>query len=161
MKTKYLFPYYFQRIGWILLGIGLALFLWIELFDNIHFLENVLVFAIYDSGMPFSGSGTLFLQFITDNIQYELFTILSTIGFIFIGFSKRKSEDEYTLKLRLESLLWATYIIFAIFLFAVIFIYGINFLYIPQFSLLAFLVVFNIRFYFVLFKEKKAIGNEE
>jgi uncharacterized membrane protein len=79
---------------------------------------------------------------------------------MFIGFSKLKSEDEFTIKLRLEALLWAVYINFAIFLLSVIFIYGMVFIQIPLFSSLAFLVLFIVRFNYVLYQSKK-LGSYE
>jgi hypothetical protein len=159
MKTKLLFPYPFRRIGWILLGIGLFLVLWMELIGDIGFLGNIPVFAVYND-IPLSHSNGFF-NIITDDFQYELTSLLLITGAMFIGFSKLKTEDEFSLKLRFESLLWATYVMIAVFLFSLIFIYGFAFLSFAFCTLIIFLVIFNLRFYFVLYKAKISIRHEK
>jgi len=158
MKTKLLFPYPFRRIGWIFLGIGLLLILWIECIGNIGFLGNIPVFAVYND-IPLSHSNGFF-KIISDDFQYELISLLLITGAMFIGFSKLKTEDEFSLKLRFESLLWATYVMIAVFLFSLIFIYGFAFLSFALYTLIIFLVIFNLRFYFVLYKAKISICHE-
>jgi hypothetical protein len=159
MKTKLLFPHPFRRVGWILSGIGLLLILWIECIGNIGFLANIPVFAVYND-IPLSHSSGFF-KIISDDFQYELITLLLITGGMFIGFSKLKTEDEFSLKLRFESLLWATYVTFAFFLFSIIFIYGFAFLSIALYMLVIFLVIFTLRFYFVLYKAKMSIRHEK
>jgi hypothetical protein len=162
MKTKFLFPYKFNRIGWILLCLSILLALFIGIDGESKVLNHVPVFCIYDSGVIFQDPAIKnpIMGFKYDDIRFELIITLFILGCMFIGFSKLKSEDEFTIKLRLEALLWAVYINFAIFLLSVIFIYGMVFIQIPLFSSLAFLVLFIARFNYVLYQSKK-LGSYE
>ncbi|MCX6258183.1 MAG: hypothetical protein NTW49_09870 [Bacteroidia bacterium] len=160
MKTKLLFPRSIKKYGWILCGIAILLVLWVSIFGEIAFLKHVPVFYIYDSGIPFENAHRPFFGIKYDDIQFELFMTFFVAGCLFIGFSRLKSEDEFTLRLRLESLLWAVYITFSIFILTVLFVYGVFFIYIALFSLIAFMVIFIIRFFYVLYKSKKSLNNE-
>ena len=83
MKTP-LFPHSFQRVGWIIFAIGVAL-------------------GAYSIFKGFDGS------YVMNNI-----TIISIIvGGLFATCSREKIEDEMTQQLRLSSLLTALYINYA------------------------------------------------
>jgi len=163
MKTRFLFPNKFIRIGWILVGTSFIIALFFAIFSESKLLTHVPVFCFYDSGIPLQDPKIQnpIMGFKYDNIRFELITILFVVGCIFIGFSRLKSEDEFTIKLRLESLLWSVYINYAIFFLSVIFIYGMIFIQIPFYSLLACLVIFIVRFYYVLYQAKKSASYEK
>lgn len=161
MKTKFLFPNKFIKIGLILFSISILLTSYTNIFGDINILTKVPVLYFYDSGVFQKINIHSFMGFKHDDIQFELFVTLFVLGCVFAGFSKLKSEDEYTINLRLESLLWAMYVNFAVFLFSVLFVYGIVFVEIPFYSLLAFLVIYNMRFYYILYKSKKSISYEK
>lgn len=161
MKTRFLFPNKFIKIGLILFSISILLTSYTDIFGDIHILTKVPVLYFYDSGVFQKTNIHSFMGFKYDDIQFELFVTLFVLGCVFAGFSKLKSEDEYTINLRLESLLWAMYVNFAVFLFSVLFVYGIIFVEIPFYSLLAFLVIYNMRFYYILYKSKKSISYEK
>jgi len=150
MKTKFLFPNRFKRIGWIILVpsaiLGILIFFGIV---DFKFLE-VKVFAIY-SGSLLPGGETVF-GVINENISEEIFEILCIVGAILVAFSKEKQEDEFIAKTRLESLVWATYINYAILILCLILFYGTGFLYVLWFNMFTLLIFFIIRFYYILYK---------
>lgn len=152
MKTKILFPNHFKRMGWIIL-IPSAILGVLSIFDVIKFdfLNNIKVFAIYSDG--FLGSSKIF-GFIENNISDEILGILCIVGAILVAFSKEKCEDEFIAKIRLESLVWATYINYAILIFCMLFFYSIGFLYVMIFNMFTILIFFIIRFYFKLYKNE-------
>ncbi|MCX6232855.1 MAG: hypothetical protein NTZ33_15090 [Bacteroidetes bacterium] len=158
MKTRFLFPNVFKTIGWILLVAGIILWIYGLFFnDQIPFL-NIKVFAIIDS--------TIFqpvkiLSFIDHNITVDLMGILIITGAIFIAFSKEKYEDEYIGRIRLESLLWATYINYAILVFCILFIYGTSFFNVLIYNMVSLLIFFLIRFNLMLYKTKRQLKNEK
>lgn len=158
MKSKLLFPNRFIKIGFTLIGLVSLLLLYVNIFGNIKFLTHFPVFCIYDSGF-FSGKHVM--EFIHDDVLFELASIMFVLGSIFIGFSKQKSEDEFTANIRLESLLWTMYVLFALFLLSIMFIYGWLFAEIHLGSIFAFLVIFNLRFYYILYKSKRASKDEK
>jgi len=157
MKTTYLLPYYYKKIGWVLLLVSIVLMAIMFTGFNMPFL-NTTVFAISDTSL-FQTQNTF--AFIQNNIQDELISIFFILGAFFIGFSKRKEEDEYILRTRLESLVWATYLNYLILLLTIIFIYGLNFFHVLVINMFTTLVFFLIRFNWLLYKSKKELGDEK
>ncbi len=162
MKTTALFPQGYRRIGVGL--IILALLLWtVEMFlGGLSFLENIKVLALYDSGVPFDQSreGNNFIQIIEDDFRYEVICVVLLLGLLFFGFSKRKSEDELIQKIRLESLLWATYVHFFLFILLTLFTFGLFYLNILVFSVFMILLIYIIRFEYKMFQLKKSFNEE-
>ncbi len=157
MKTKFLFPYQFKRVGWILL-IPSAILGFITIFDIMKFqFLDLKVFAIYSSHF---GWNTLF-GIENNNIADEIFGILCIIGAIFLAFSKEKHEDEFIAKTRMESLVWATYINYAILIICILFFYEIAFLYVMIFNMFTILILFIIRFNYILYRSRKSLQYEK
>ena len=69
-----------------------------------------------------------------------------------------KDEDEYIAQIRLESLLWATYINYGFLLFSILFVYGLGFYQIMVFNIFTLLVIFLVRFNFILYKSAKSVA---
>jgi hypothetical protein len=158
MKTRFLFPYSFKRIGWIMLIPSSILGL-IVYFMNYQFpFLDVKVFAIADS-FPFSSNANFSIT--ANNITDELLGIFIIIGALFAACSKEKIEDEFIAQTRLESLLWATYINYSLLLFAMIFLYGMEFYTVLIFNMFTHLLIFLLRFNYILYKNNKAIQNEK
>jgi hypothetical protein len=160
MKTKVLFPNCFKKVGWIIfipsVIIGILTLLNVIQFKNF---KEVTVFAIFSD--PHYFQKYEWFCFIKNNISDEILCIMNIIGAILVAFSKEKHEDEYIAKVRLESLVWAIYINFGILLFCTIFVYGTFFLNIMMISMFSVLIIFIIRFNFILYKLKKSLGNEK
>lgn len=116
------------------------------------------VFAIAESALF---SGTKYFAVTDNNILDEIASILLILGALFIAFSKEKSEDEFIAKIRVESLVWATYVNYAILLLAVLFIYDLSFLWVFVFNMFTLLLFFLVRFNWALYKSKKSISDEE
>jgi hypothetical protein len=155
MKTRYLFPNRFKKIGWIILFPATIMGIVMALYDyDLIKLEST-VFAIY-YGQLFEPSKTFTL--IENNIADEILAILVIIGGLMAAFSEEKDEDEYIAKIRLESLLWATYINYGFLLFSVLFIYGLGFLQILIFNMFLLLFIFLMRFNFVLYKNTRILA---
>ncbi|MGB8358747.1 MAG: hypothetical protein WCD55_09040 [Bacteroidales bacterium] len=159
MKTKLLLPNHFKKIGWILL-IPSALFgLFIIISDYEFKFLNMKVFTIY------SGSGVfqrpVLFGMIKANLTGTLAGVLFLIGAIFVAFSKEKSEDEFIAKVRLESLLWATYINYGVLIFCFLFFYEFEFLYVMIFNMFTILIFFIIRYYYILYRANKSLSHEK
>src|SRR5690606_17673742 len=88
---------------------------------------------------------TTFFSTHENNILDEIAGILLIIGALLIAFSKEKSEDEYIAKIRLESLVWSTYINYAILILAMILVYDMTFLWVLIFNMFTLLIFFVIR----------------
>lgn len=160
MKTKFLFPNRFKRIGWMLLVPTTILGILVIFNDfELKFLD-LNVFAIYSGGGFFSGSPDI-MEIFKDNLTNEISGILFIIGAIFVAFSKEKHEDEFIGKTRLESLVWATYINYAILIFCFLFIYGEGFLKVMILNMFSILIFFIIRFNYILYKTSKSLSHEK
>ena len=158
MKTNYLLPNQFKKIGWLLFipGIALGIFFLINQ-SELEFL-NVTVFSIAEQPIF---ENAKFFKFTENNILDELIGLLLITGAIFIAFSKERSEDEFISKLRLESLVWATYINYAILILAMVFVYDMAFFWVLVFNMFTLLIFFIIRFNWAVHKSKNQIRDEE
>ncbi|MBA0882224.1 hypothetical protein [Flavobacterium undicola] len=164
MKMNYLFPHRFKKFGWIVF-IPVLLFL-IPIFSNEELYGglfspsmNFYVLAIVND--DFLSSGIQFFKVIQNNISDELIFCLLVLSGILVGFSKVKIEDEMVSKIRLESLVWATYVNYAILFVAILFIYGTIFLKLLYINIFSLLFFFIIRFHWKLYQYNKMSIDEE
>jgi hypothetical protein len=91
-------------------------------------------------------------EIIGDNFTQEAAGILFIVSAVFVAFSKERNEDEYIAKIRLESLMWATYTTFAIQIFCLLFFYNFTFLRSMIVNLFTILIVFIARYYFIIYR---------
>jgi len=155
METNLLFPNRFKRIGWILL-IPSSILSCLTIFEIIQlkFLD-LKVFAILSSDLF---EPTIKFGLVENNISLTLFGILSILGTVFVAFSREHDENELIAKVRLESLIWASYINYSILIFCLLFFWGFAMIYIVIFSTVTPLFFFIIRFYYILYKTRNSKG---
>jgi len=161
MKTHFLFPHSFKKIGWFLFIPSLLFWLYLTCFDDsftFSFLERN-VFAIYFD--DFLGTDSGFLKIIQNNISDEVFVVGLILGGILIGFSKLEEEDEMISKIRYESLVWATYVNYAIIILLTLSIYGIGYYSILMYNTFTLIFFFIIRFYYKIYQLNKATHDDE
>jgi hypothetical protein len=163
MKTKFLLPTRFKTFGWILLSIAVMLYFWVQLIGDIPFLANAKILCIYYSDAPLwkNPASSKFFQLHQTDIQPDIIGILFIIGCLFVAFSRLKVEDEYIMKIRLESLVWATLVNFVLLIIAIIAIWGTDFLVVMEYNMITILILFVMRFHYVLYLSKKTQGNEK
>ncbi|GMT46237.1 MAG: hypothetical protein IEMM0006_2069 [bacterium] len=158
MKTNYLLPNRFKKAGWFLFITGIILgMIYLTIQDKPDFL-NFNVFAIADQGFLPPAN---FFTITQTNIFDEIIALLLIVSSVFIALSKEKTEDEYISKIRLESLVWATYVNYAILIIAIIFVFDLAFFWVLVFNMFTILFFFLIRFNWVLYKSKKMMRNEK
>jgi len=142
MKTHFLFPNKFKTLGWILFIPSLLFSLLISIMDiNTDNYLNIKVFALFNDEIFQSHQ---YFSIIENSIIDELLLFGLIIGGILIGFSKLKIEDEFTSKIRYESLVWATYLNYGLILLFTVFVYGmsyLNVLFYNTFTLLLFFII--------------------
>jgi len=159
MKSRFLFSHKFKALGWVLFSIGviIGLITWISEYDfDEHFEINV--FALVDEGFMNSES---YFKVVKNGVVDELISVLIIIGGILVGFSKAKEEDEFISRIRMESLIWATYVNYTVLLFSIVLVYGISFFNILVYNMFTTLIFFILRFHYVLYKSKKNMSHEE
>lgn len=159
MKTHYLFPNQFKLLGWILFTLGTVLaVLMVSLNLEPEFLD-LKVFALA-SKPNFMGEAEFF-SIHQNNMLSELVGLMLIAGLVIIAFSKEKTEDEFIAKLRLESLVWATYVNYIILALSIIFIYDEVFFWVMILNMFTILLFFLLRFNWILFRTKKQMAHEE
>jgi FlaA1/EpsC-like NDP-sugar epimerase len=119
---------------------------------------NAKVFAFIDD---FIFKDRLFFQIVENNIQDEVLTVLLILGTLFIALSKEKYEDEFIMKIRLDALLWATFVNYAILLLSILFIYGTPFFVVLEIQMVSTLILFAFRFKWMLYKSNRRLADEE
>lgn len=106
-------------------------------------------------------AATIFFAIIQNNILNEILGVLMIVSGLLVAFSKEKVEDEFIAKIRLESLVWATYVNYAVLLVSFIFVFNIAFLWVMIFNMFTILLIFIIRFNIQLSRLKKSANHEE
>ena len=152
MKSNYLFPNVFRKIGWSLF---VPFLLWgtAYLFSGGTFIEigGSHVIALFDGF-----SDTKFFC-ITNNDSWtdEIIVIFLTLSMLFIGFSREKDEDECIANIRMNALVWAIIVNSALLIIGTMLIFGasyLNFMAIYMFSLL---ILFIVKYSWMIHRFKK------
>ena len=96
-----------------------------------------------------------------DGFLDEISIIGFTIALLFVGFSREKDEDECIAKLRMESLVWAILMNYLLVTLATLFIYGGAYLYVAFISMFTVLILFIIKYNWVVYHFRKTgMGDE-
>lgn len=145
MNLKFLFPHRYRWIGWAMALPGAVLML-LNMYSEFEF-----PFLWYrgadQSPHVFDEPYLWALQ--THNFTRELAAIVFILGLLMIAFSREKVEDERSMKLRLESLLWAVYVNTALILLAIILTYEMMFLQVMVYNVCSTLIIFIARYAWV------------
>jgi hypothetical protein len=86
-------------------------------------------------------------------VEELIFTGLA-VGLLMIAFAREKIEDEFIMTLRLQSLQWAVFANAAILLLANWIFYEDHFLSVMIYNMLTVLIIFILRFHYVLYRKK-------
>jgi hypothetical protein len=158
MSNKLLLPHKYKKAGWILLvpSIVLGIFVTVTGFEP-EWLD-ARVFSFFPGQLP----GKYRVMGLTyANLASTIVGVLFIIGALLTGFSKEKNEDEFISNLRLSSLLWAVLVNYSLLLLAFIFIYGMAFLNVMIYNMFTVLLLFIIRFNYILYKNSKPVPDEK
>ena len=159
MKSRFLFSHKYKPLGWFLFLAGLVLGIVLMLNDYDYPNWEINVFPLIgESGFLSSNPS---LKWSENNIADEIASILLIVGGILVSFSKTKDEDEYITKIRMESLIWATYVNYLILILAILFVFDMSFFSVLIYNMFTILLFFMLRFHYVLYKSKRVIENEE
>ncbi len=158
MKHKLLLPNKFKIIGWCILIPSIILGIILSFTGFEANWTSAKVFAIFNDEI-FGKSQ--FFSFIKTDITNTAVGILFIIGAIFVGFSKEKKEDEFITKLRLSSLLWAVWVSYLLLFLAFLFVYGTAFLNVMIYNMFTILIIFIVRFNYILYKNSKTVADEK
>lgn len=138
--SKFLLPYGFKPVGYLLLALGVAGLV-------LYLCFNVSVTWADLCGEPRDHTIGVLLPSMDWEHRDLLFSfsgLVLVLGCLFAGFSRYREEDEYVEQLRYESLLLTFYLYVALLVGALCFIWDVNYL---VFSVLA---VFGVLVFYVV-----------
>jgi hypothetical protein len=158
MLNKMLLPNRYKKIGWIILIPSTIFGILLSYADFEGYQLQTSVFAFFSDGI-FSNAQSF--KFIHTNISNTLAGVFFIIGAMLVSFSKEKNEDEYIAEIRLSSLLWAVCISYILLLLAFLFVYGTPFLSVMLYNMFTILIVFIIRFNYLLYRNSKTAADEK
>lgn len=158
MTKQLLLPNRFKRIGWfILIPALIAGILSSATGFELEWL-NARVFSFFNDDIFESGKH---FSFITTNVTNTLIGILFLAGALMVSFSKEKQEDEFIANLRLSSLLWSVWVNYGLLLIAFVFVYGLAFFSVMVYNMFTILIIFIIRFNYLLWKTNTPAAYEK
>jgi hypothetical protein len=144
MKKLPLLPHFCQRTGWVLL---------------LPFLALGIANVFLGFEIPWLGYGRAndprLVDFNTHNFTDELAAIGCILSLMLIAFSKERTEDEAIQFFRLASLQWAVILNYLVLIGCIVLVYGSGFLSVMMYNMFTILIIFIIRFRFVLFQHNK------
>ena len=165
MNHRLLLPNRFKTIGWcILIPATIAGIIltatgyeaeWLNakvltlFYDEIGIISDVLVAEFGPFGL------------IEANITNTLVGVVFLIGALMVAFSKEKNEDEFIANLRLSSLLWSVWVNYILLLMAFLLVYGMAFLHIMIYNMFTILIIFIIRFNYLLYRGTKSMADDK
>lgn len=158
MNSNYLLPNACKRIGWLILlpSVGIGLFAMI-----LDYEPRFLDFTVPTLFPTIILGNWEIIKMTNNNLLNELLGIIIIISSIWVAFSKEVIEDEFIQKIRLESLVWATYVNYGILIASFILFYEIAFFWVLVLNMFTLLWFFIIKFNIEVSKLKKGINYEE
>jgi hypothetical protein len=158
MSGQLLLPNRYKLIGWCLLIPAIILALVLHFGGLDAFPVKASVFAIFNHEI--FGKSQSF-AFIETDITNTLVGVLFIAGAMFVGFSKEKQEDEFIAKLRLSSLLWAVWVNYILLFLSFAFVYGTAFLTVMVYNMFTVMIIFIVRFNYILYRNSKPVSDEK
>ncbi len=144
MKQLPLFPHSWQKAGYIILPLFLAIGVAYLFFDyNIPWLQ-------------YKHNPQNVFDFSDNNFTDEVASLGMIVSLLLIAFSKEKTEDEMIQFIRLESLHWAVYANYLVLALCIIFVYGGLFFHVMIWNMFTVLIIFIVRFKYLMFKYNKS-----
>jgi hypothetical protein len=158
MSSKLLLPNKYKKIGWFILVPSTILGVILAYNEFGADWLSARVFAIANDGKE---GHYLYLSFRNANITNTVIGAFFIIGALMVSFSKEKNEDEFIAEIRLSSLLWAVWVSYILLLIAFLLVYGSPFLDVMVYNMFTVLVIFIVRFNYILYKNSKPVPDEK
>ncbi|TMI92786.1 MAG: hypothetical protein E6H06_13120 [Bacteroidetes bacterium] len=158
MSNKLLVPNRFKKIGWFILIPSTMLGIILCFNDFGAAWIHAKVFAIANDGTL---GRSEYFSFRNTNITNTIVGAGFLIGALLVSFSKEKNEDEFITEIRLSSLLWAVCVSYTLLLVAFLFVYGSPFFEVMIYNMFTVLIIFIVRFNYILYKNTRTVSDEK
>jgi len=153
-----LLPSKYKMAGWIIFFPSFILGLYLIISDYEPSWLDVKMLSIFPGQIL---GAKEYFSMISVNLMNTIGGVLFIIACLLVGFSKEKNEDEFIAKIRLSSLLWAVLVNYTLLLLAFIFIYGTAFFTVMIYNMFTVLLIFIVRFNYILYKNAKSVSDEK
>jgi hypothetical protein len=154
----FLLPNRYKVIGWYLLIPTFLIGIYCVFFGFEPSWAEANVVSIFPNKLNGENG---FFKIQNTNLAQTIIGVLFIIGGLLIMFSKEKIEDEYISKIRLTSLLWAVLINYSLLIVAFLFVYNLAFIDVMICNMFTVLIIFLIRFHYLLYKNSKNLISEK
>lgn len=153
MRINYLLPNKYKTVGWILFisGIITGIVAYFTPFATEPL--KIKVLSLFND-LALGPNEMEYFEIIETGIFSELILLAIIFGGLIIGFSKEKIEDEFTYKLRNDSLVWAIIFNYFVLTAFILFIYNFTFVHVLVLNIFTPLIFFIVRFNFLKLKYK-------
>lgn len=148
MDNKLLLPNKYKLLGSILILIFLALGIAAYFFE----------FSIPALTLDLKRDGKGIFEVINFTDEIALTGII--VSLFFIAFAREKNEDEFITHTRLESWQWAVLTNYILLVIATWVVHGFHYIDVMMYNMLTILIIFIIRFHYVLYKTKTFKEND-
>lgn len=165
MKKMYLSPRCFKKVGMMLAVCCLVWFVMYCITDSVDF--SFKTFALLGGDVPIHAIGenthadSLFCNMAKTSFSMTIFPILMLTALVFIAFSKNKIEDEYILKIRERSFVWAMLAGYVVIALLTLLVLGFAYIMVLMYDMYIFLILFICKFHYEVYKLKKTMQDEE
>ena len=119
------------------------------------------MFSLFNDNALFDNGNHHNFSFVETNVTNTIVGMLFLIGALMVSFSKERREDEFIANLRLSSLLWSVWVNYALLLVAFVLVYGLAFFSVMVYNMFTILIIFIIRFNYILWRSAKPSGDEK
>ena len=153
MKTIRLLPHRYKTIGWIILipSVIMGAIALTGVAASSDMSINGHTFAFISGGLL---EDNVYFSVIRTDLLATILGVLVTTGSLLVAFSREKQEDESIASLRLSSFQWAVLVSYTILLLCFLTIFGLPFLTAMSFNMFTVILLFIIRFNYLLYKSK-------
>lgn len=165
MNQKLLLPNRFKMIGWVILIPATIAGIFLVTTEYESNWLTMKVFAIFNDDLFFGNSESSGvrknLTLISVDVTNTLVAILFIVGGMLVSFAKEKREDEFIANLRLTSLMWSVWVNYALLLLCLIFVWGLAFFNVMVYNMFTILIIFIIRFNYILYRNTKSMADDQ
>lgn len=155
MKVNYLFPSKFKWPAGILFYLLLALGLFVEASDFRPDVFNITLPAL----LRFTD--TPMGKVVNNNFLNELIGLMAIFSGLVYAFSREKVEDEFVKSIRANALIWAVYTNYILLALFMLLLYDFAFFWAMMLNMFTIIIVFSLRFHWLLYRSNKEGVYEE
>lgn len=175
MKNQFLFPSKFKKPALFFLILSLSMGMYMTFVNDTPGFLRVKVYDV-ETGLTGFGYFRYFMEVdeyttveqdqLPSKNKYEdlgntLVGSILILSLLIFAFSREKNEDEYIQKIRLDSLVWATYINYGLLFIAFFIFWSFSFLSVMIYNMFTHLLIFVIRFNYYKIKMNRSLKHEE